>query len=101
MLAAVARTWTHDDPGRTSQCGGSVVAITLRYHGEPQPERESELINISGLSEVADGLYQARNLALSNMTVIGGNEGIPIVDPLVSAATARVVGLGRYYANRG
>ncbi|MGH6897133.1 MAG: alkyl/aryl-sulfatase [Geminicoccaceae bacterium] len=66
----------------------------------PSLWRQSQLINISGLFEVADGIYQVRNQDLSNMTIIEGEEGITIVDPLVSAETAKV-GLDLYYANRG
>ena len=66
----------------------------------PSLWRQSQLINISGLFEVTDGIYQVRNLDLSNMTIIEGDEGITIVDPLISAETAKV-GLDLYYANRG
>jgi alkyl sulfatase BDS1-like metallo-beta-lactamase superfamily hydrolase len=65
----------------------------------PSLWRQAQLINISGLFKVADGLYQVRNLDLSNMTIIEGREGITIVDPLVSAETAKV-GLDLYYAHR-
>lgn len=53
----------------------------------PSLWRQSQLINISGLFEVTDGVYQIRNLDLSNMTIIEGKEGITVVDPLVSAET--------------
>jgi alkyl sulfatase BDS1-like metallo-beta-lactamase superfamily hydrolase len=66
----------------------------------PSLWRQSQLINIGGLFEVTDGIYQVRNLDLSNMTIIEGDEGITIVDPLISAETAKV-GLDLYYANRG
>src|SRR5262249_46474656 len=56
-------------------------------------------INISGLFQVTDGLYQVRNQDLSNMTIIEGNEGVTIVDPLVSQETAKAA-LDLYYANR-
>lgn len=65
----------------------------------PSLWRQAQLINLSGLFKVADGLYQVRNLDLSNMTIIEGREGITIVDPLISAETAKV-GLDLYYANR-
>ncbi len=55
---------------------------------------------MSGLFEVTDGIYQVRNLDLSNMTIIEGTEGITIVDPLVSAETAKV-GLELYRKHRG
>ncbi len=66
----------------------------------PSLWRQSQLINMSGLFEVTDGIYQVRNLDLSNMTIIEGKEGITIVDPLVSAETAKV-GLELYYSKRG
>jgi alkyl sulfatase BDS1-like metallo-beta-lactamase superfamily hydrolase len=47
----------------------------------PSLWRQSQLINIAGLFEVTDGIYQVRNLDLSNMTIIEGEEGITIVDP--------------------
>lgn len=66
----------------------------------PSLWRQSQLINISGLFEVTDGIYQVRNLDLSNMTIIEGAEGITIVDPLISAETAKV-GLDLYRQHRG
>ena len=66
----------------------------------PSLWRQSQLINISGLFEVTDGIYQVRNQDLSNMTIIEGNEGIVVVDPLVSVETARAA-IELYYANRG
>ena len=67
----------------------------------PSLWRQSQLVNISGLFEVVkDGIYQVRNLDLSNMTIIEGKEGITIVDPLISAETARV-GLDLYFKARG
>lgn len=66
----------------------------------PSLWRQAQLINISGLFEVTDGVYQIRNLDLSNMTIIEGKEGITVVDPLVSAETAKV-GMDLYFKNRG
>lgn len=66
----------------------------------PSLWRQSQLINISGLFEVTDGIYQVRNQDLSNMTIIEGTDGITIVDPLISAETAKVA-IDLYYANRG
>jgi len=65
----------------------------------PSLWRQSRLINISGLFQVTDGIYQVRNQDLSNMTIIEGSEGITIVDPLVSAETAKVA-LELYYSQR-
>ena len=66
----------------------------------PSLWRQSQLINISGLFEVTEGIYQVRNQDLSNMTIIEGTEGITIVDPLISAETSKVA-LDLYRANRG
>ena len=66
----------------------------------PSLWRQSQLINISGLFEVTDGIYQVRNLDLSNMTIIEGAEGVTVVDPLISAETAKV-GMDLYYQHRG
>lgn len=75
--------------------------------GSPAPEtvnpslwRQAQLVNLSGLFQVTDGIYQLRNLDLSNMTIIEGKEGIVVVDPLVSEETAKA-GMELYYANRG
>ena len=75
--------------------------------GAPAPDtvnpslwRQSQLINMSGLFEVTEGIYQVRNQDLSNMTIIEGTEGITIVDPLVSAETAQVA-LDLYREHRG
>ena len=91
--------------------GGGVIWDPGKYgfvkEGDPAPAtvnpslwRNSQLINLSGLFEVTDGIYQIRNLDLSNMTIIEGTEGVTVVDPLVSAETARV-GMDLYFANRG
>ncbi len=66
----------------------------------PSLWRQSQLINVSGLFEVTDGIYQVRNLDLSNMTIIEGAEGVTVVDPLISAETAKV-GMDLYYQHRG
>ncbi|MCB0256487.1 MAG: MBL fold metallo-hydrolase [Anaerolineae bacterium] len=66
----------------------------------PSLWRQSQLINIGGLFEVTDGIYQVRNQDLSNMTIIEGKEGITVVDPLISEETAKVA-IDLYYKHRG
>ncbi|KDB69500.1 MBL fold metallo-hydrolase [Bordetella bronchiseptica] len=65
----------------------------------PSLWRQSQLLNISGLFEVADGIYQVRNLDLSNMTIVEGKEGLTIMDPLISTETAKAA-LDLYYQHR-
>ncbi|WP_213959829.1 alkyl sulfatase dimerization domain-containing protein [Variovorax sp. dw_954] len=74
--------------------------------GQPAPDtvnpslwRQSQLINISGLFKVADGIYQVRNYDLSNMTIVEGKTGITVMDPLVSSETAKAA-LDLYFQNR-
>ncbi len=57
------------------------------------------MINISGLFQVADRIYQVRNYDLSNMSIVEGDTGIIVIDPLVSTETAKAA-LDLYYQNR-
>jgi Alkyl sulfatase and related hydrolases len=90
---------------------GNVIWDPAKYafikEGEKAPAtvnpslwRQSQLINIGGLFKVTDGVYQIRNLDLSNMTIIEGKNGITVVDPLLSEEPARE-GLELYFKNRG
>jgi linear primary-alkylsulfatase len=62
--------------------------------------RQGKLNRIAGLFELAPGLYQLRGFDLSNMHVIEGEEGIVVVDPLISAETAAAA-LALYRQHRG
>ncbi|MFI5720638.1 alkyl/aryl-sulfatase [Nocardia sp. NPDC051750] len=62
--------------------------------------RQAQLCNKQGLFEVTEGIYQVRNLDLSNMTFVEGREGVIVIDPLISAETA-AAGLALYRAQRG
>ncbi|WP_236054025.1 alkyl/aryl-sulfatase [Pseudomonas arcuscaelestis] len=89
---------------------GNVIWDPAKYafikEGEVAPDttnpslwRQSQLINISGLFEVTDGIYQVRNYDLSNMTIVEGKEGITIFDPLISSETAKAA-LDLYFKHR-
>jgi alkyl sulfatase BDS1-like metallo-beta-lactamase superfamily hydrolase len=74
--------------------------------GEPAPDsvnpslwRQSQLILQGGLFEVVPGMYQVRAADLSNITFIEGKDGIIVMDPLISAETARA-SLDLYYRHR-
>ncbi len=62
--------------------------------------RQAQLNRIAGLFELAPGLYQLRGFDLSNMHVIETEEGIVVVDPLVTAETAAAA-LDLYREHRG
>ena len=66
----------------------------------PSLWRQSRLTRIAGLFELAPGVYQLRGFDLSNMHVIEGEEGIVVVDPLISAETAAAA-LALYREHRG
>ncbi len=65
----------------------------------PSLWRQERLNNKYGLYKVVDGIYQVRGYDMSNMTIIEGKTGVILVDPLVSAETAKAA-LDLYYANR-
>ncbi len=52
----------------------------------------------SGLFKVTDHIYQVRGIDISNMTIIEGNTGLIIIDPLLGKETS-AVGLKLYYDN--
>ncbi|MGY8812430.1 MAG: alkyl/aryl-sulfatase [Pseudomonadales bacterium] len=65
----------------------------------PSLWRQARLNNIHGLFKVTDGMYQIRGMDLANMTIIEGDTGLIIIDPLLSPSTAKA-GLELYYQNR-
>jgi alkyl sulfatase BDS1-like metallo-beta-lactamase superfamily hydrolase len=65
----------------------------------PSLWRMSQLLMDAGLYEVVPGIYQVRGADLSNLTIVEGEQGITIYDPLISAETARAA-LDLYYQNR-
>jgi alkyl sulfatase BDS1-like metallo-beta-lactamase superfamily hydrolase len=65
----------------------------------PSLWRMAQLLMDAGLYEVVPGVYQVRGADLSNMTIIEGEQGITVYDPLISAETARAA-LDLYYQNR-
>ncbi|MEV4556679.1 alkyl sulfatase dimerization domain-containing protein [Kitasatospora sp. NPDC049285] len=66
----------------------------------PSLWRQSQLTSRAGLFEVTEGVYQIRGFDLSNMTLIEGERGVVVVDPLVSAECA-AAGLALYRSVRG
>lgn len=54
----------------------------------PSLWRQAMLNNIHGLFEVTDGIYQVRGFDLSNMSLIRGERGWIVVDPLTTRETA-------------
>ena len=66
----------------------------------PSLWRQSRLTAIQGLFEIAPRFYALRGFDLSNMEIIEGDDGIIVVDPLISVETA-AAGLALYREHRG
>ena len=65
----------------------------------PSLWRIAKLNMLNGLFKVTDSVYQIRGFDLSDMTIIEGDKGIIIIDPLVTTEVASA-GLKLYYQHR-
>ncbi len=66
----------------------------------PSLWRQSQLVAKQGLYKVVDGIYQVRGLDLSNVTFIEGDEGVIVIDTLLTKETGAAA-LGLYREHRG
>ncbi len=66
----------------------------------PSLWRQARLNMHNGLFQVTDRIYQVRGFDISNMTIMEGDQGIIVIDPLVSVETARAA-IDLYRAHRG
>jgi len=66
----------------------------------PSLWRQGQLLIEDGLFEVVPGIYQLRGYDLSVMSVIEGETGVIVIDPLISSETA-AAGFALYTAHRG
>ena len=65
----------------------------------PSLWRMARLNMANGLYKVTDRLYQLRGFDIANLTVIEGEEGLILIDPLTTAEVSRAA-LALYYAHR-
>ncbi len=65
----------------------------------PSLWRQAQLNAIHGLFKVTDRVYQVRGFDIANMTIIEGDTGLIIIDPLLTTETARAA-LDLYYQHR-
>ena len=65
----------------------------------PSLWRQAQLNAVHGLFKVTDRVYQVRGLDLANLTIIEGDSGLILIDPLLSNETAKAA-LDLYLANR-
>jgi alkyl sulfatase BDS1-like metallo-beta-lactamase superfamily hydrolase len=67
----------------------------------PSLWRQAQIMqHYTGLFKVTEGIYQVRGLDLSNITFIEAPDGVIVMDPLISAETAKA-GLDLYRKHRG
>ncbi|TKG69253.1 alkyl/aryl-sulfatase [Prauserella endophytica] len=78
----------------------SVLELERPETVNPSLWRQARLVALHGLYEVTDGVYQVRGMDLSNMTLIEGDTGVIVIDPLVSTETAAAA-LALYREHRG
>ncbi|MCR5815242.1 MAG: MBL fold metallo-hydrolase [Desulfovibrio sp.] len=88
-------TWNLDQYRFLTQKGSETCPATVN----PSLWRQARLVMVDGLFKVCERIYQVRNADISNMTIIEGDTGLIIVDPLVSAENAAAA-LKLYYAHR-
>lgn len=65
----------------------------------PSLWRQAQLNAVNGLFQVTDRVYQVRGLDIANMTIIEGDTGLILIDPLLSNETAKAA-FDLYLANR-
>jgi linear primary-alkylsulfatase len=103
FLATLPEVEIRNDQGR--------VVWTLRDYAFLSDEHAPATVNPSlwrlarlnlnhGLFQVTDRIYQIRGFDVSNMTLIEGDRGLIVVDPLMSTEVARA-GLALYRQHRG
>lgn len=95
--------------GQVKDASGKVIWDVQAYDfllKDPAPDsvnpslwRLAQLNAHAGLFEVSPKIYQVRGLDVANMTIIEGDDGLIIIDPLTMAETAKAA-LALYYQNR-
>ncbi len=65
----------------------------------PSLWRISQLNMTNGLFKVTERIYQVRGFDLSNMTIVEGDKGLIVIDPLISTEVAKAA-LDLYYQHR-
>ena len=65
----------------------------------PSLWRQAQLNAINGLFKVIERVYQVRGIDIANMTIVEGDSGLILIDPLLSNETAKAA-LDLYLQNR-
>ncbi|MFE0678046.1 alkyl/aryl-sulfatase [Streptomyces sp. NPDC058867] len=102
FLGTAAENIVRDAEGRTvwDLDAYGFLAGDCPSTANPSLWRQGGLCADHGLFEVTEGIYQVRGFDLSNMTLVEGQRGVFVIDPLLCAETA-AAGLALYRAHRG
>ncbi|GLZ47850.1 hypothetical protein Acsp06_40350 [Actinomycetospora sp. NBRC 106375] len=103
LLGSRSPGTVHADDGRVvwnADAWADVLAGPRPDTVHPSLWRQAQLVALHGLYEVTDGIYQVRGMDLSNMTIVEGDRGVIVIDPLISTETA-ADGLALYREHRG
>lgn len=102
LIGALSDTVVTGTEGRVVWDAGAYEFLDAECPDTVNPSlwRQSQLVAMHGLFEVTGGIYQVRGLDLSNMTIVEGDEGVLVIDPLISAETAAAA-LALYREHRG
>lgn len=96
-FARAERGWLAPLPDTVTTADGGAVWDARKFDfiaGEapatanPSLWRQEWLNGVGGLFEVVDGIYQVRNLDLSNISFVRGETGWIVLDPLITAEVA-------------
>lgn len=95
--------------GQIRNAAGNVVWDTQQYDfldADKAPDtvnpslwRLAQLNSHAGLFQVSERIYQLRGMDVSNMTIVEGDDGLFIIDPLTVEETAKAA-LELYYQHR-
>ncbi|HEV2998773.1 MAG TPA: alkyl sulfatase dimerization domain-containing protein [Solirubrobacteraceae bacterium] len=102
LIAPLSPTVVENTEGRVVWDADSYAFLEEECPETVNPSlwRQSQLSAIHGLFEVTPGIYQVRGADLSNMTLVEGDRGVLVIDPLISEETAAAA-LALYRAHRG
>jgi alkyl sulfatase BDS1-like metallo-beta-lactamase superfamily hydrolase len=102
FIAALRPATIRDATGRVVFDGDSHAFLAQECPPTANPSlwRQGQLCGRQGLYEVTGGIYQVRGLDISNMTLVEGDSGVIVIDPLISVETAGAA-LALYREHRG
>lgn len=102
FLGSLKPGMVHAADGRVVWDNDSYAFLTGDAPASVNPSlwRQSGLVAKQGLFEVVEGIYQVRGPDLSNMTIVEGDTGVIVIDPLISTETAAAA-LALYREHRG